>query len=66
MAAFPFGVFREVLRGLNRIHLANICEIIGIIGRGWYLSRFTFRGQPCRAGCGWCRRESLALSALWR
>ena len=34
MAAFPFGVFREVLRGLNRIHLANICEIVGIIGQG--------------------------------
>ena len=34
MAAFPFGIFREILRGLNRIHVANICEIVGIIGQG--------------------------------
>ena len=34
MTAFPFGVFREVLRGLNKIHVANAFEMVGIIGQG--------------------------------
>jgi len=27
LAAFPFGIFREVLRGLNRLHVTNLIEL---------------------------------------